>query len=218
MLKIAIVDDHQLIRKSLKLMISSFDGIEVLFEAENGKDLLQNLENNNLDVVLLDIHMPKMDGFETCTILHRLYPSLKILVLSVLDDKESIQKILDCGAHGYLTKNVDPEQFQKAIFDIYKNGFYFDTQIGSVLHEIIIGDYKKPKHRDPLEDITQRELQLIKLVASGLSNSMIAERLFINVRTVEAHRKRIMEKIGAKNFTNVILQALKFHYLSIEDL
>lgn len=218
MLRVAIVDDHALLRNSLNLMISSFDGIVVKFEAENGNDLLKKLEKEALDLVLLDVQMPEMDGFQTCLVLNHLYPSLKILMLSQLKDKNTIQKSLECGAHGYLTKNADSDQLQKAIFGLYKNEFYFDTEIAEALHDIILDDKKHPRPDNPFSDITEREFQLIRMVATGLTNVEVGEKLFINVRTVEAHRKRIMEKVAVKSFNNVILQALKFHYLSVEDL
>ncbi len=217
MLKVAIVDDHRLFRSSLKLMVSSFDGVKVVFDAENGKDLLQKLKTNTADIVLLDIQMPQMDGYEASTVLHRLYPSLKILALSHLSDRASVQKILDCGAHGFLTKNCDHGQLQKAIYDTHKNGYYFDHEIGAVLHDLIVRE-RSGKQEDPLEHLSERDLQLIRLIAGGLSNAQVADRLFITIRTVESHRRRIMEKTCSKNFTNVILQAIKFNYLTAADL
>ena len=145
MMKVAIVDDHKLIRKSLNLLISSIEGIEVKFEAENGNDLLKKLKKDNLDLVLLDVQMPEMDGYQTCTVLKREYPSLKILMLSQLSDKDAVQKSMECGAHGYLTKNSDPDQLQKAIFGLYKNGHYFDTEIGDALYDIILVEKKTTK-------------------------------------------------------------------------
>lgn len=218
MLKVAIIDDHKLIRDSLKLMISSFSNMEVVFESVNDPILLQKINDKKVDIILLHIQVPHVQSYEACIRLHELYPNSKILILSQYDDKYSIRKIVECGAHGYLSKNSDPEQFQKAIVSIHKKGFYFDADIAEVLHDILLIGKNSNKLSDPLGKLSDREMEVIKLAAKGHPNTLIADKMFINVRTVEAHRKRIMEKAGAKNFTNVILKALKHHYLTIRDL
>lgn len=219
MLKIGIVDDHKLFRKSLSLLINSYDGMEVAIDAENGRVLLEKLEETAIDLVLLDIQMPEMDGYETCKMLHTDYPDIKILIVSQMTTKESIHKIMECGAHGYFTKNSDPEQLEDAIRSLHERGFYFGQELGSVLREAILWEKNNPP-KPPIDSnvsLTAREMEIIKMASQELSSSQIADRLCINVRTVETHRKRIMEKTQSKNFIGVVLFAIKHNYLTTSD-
>jgi len=219
MLNIAIVDDHQLFRKSLSLLISTFDGIHVAIEAINGKEFINALEETLVDLVLLDIQMPEMDGYETCKILHELHPDIKILIVSQLTTKESIHKIMDLGAHGYFTKNSNPEQLEFAIKSLSDKGFYFGMELGEVLREAILWEKKAVKKViDSTVFLSKRELEVISMASQELSSAEIADRLCINIRTVETHRKRVMEKTRAKNFIGVVLFALKHNYILLDDL
>ena len=219
MLRIAIVDDHQLFRKSLSLLISTFDGIQVVIEANNGKEFIETLEDTPIDLVLLDIQMPEMDGYETCKILHELHPDIKILIVSQLTTKESIHKIMDLGAHGYFTKNSNPDQLEFAIKSLSDKGFYFGMELGEVLREAILWEKKATKKViDSTVFLSKRELEIISMASQELSSAEIADKLCINIRTVETHRKRVMEKTHAKNFIGVVLFALKHNYILLDDL
>jgi two-component system response regulator DegU len=219
MIRIAIVDDHQLFRKSLSLLISTFDSIHVAIEASNGKEFINALEETTVDLVLLDIQMPELDGYETCKILHELHPNIKILIVSQLTTKESIHKIMDLGAHGYFTKNSNPDQLEFAIKSLSDKGFYFGMELGEVLREAILWEKKAPKKAiDSTVFLSKRELEIIAMASHELNSAEIADRLCINIRTVETHRKRAMEKTHAKNFIGVILFALKHNYILLDDL
>ena len=219
MLRIGIVDDHQLFRKSLSLLISTFEDIFVAIEAKNGREFIEALEETPIDLVLLDIQMPEMDGYETCKVLHELHPNIKILIVSQLTTKESIHKIMDLGAHGYFTKNSDPEQLEFAIKSLSDKGFYFGMELGEVLREAILWEKKTAKKViDSTVFLSKRELEIITMASQELSSAEIADRLCINIRTVETHRKRVMEKTRAKNFIGVVLFALKHNYILLDDL
>jgi len=219
MLKVGIVDDHQLFRKSLAMLVGSFENTQVVIEAQNGRIFLEKLEENPIDVVLLDIQMPEMNGFETCRFLHEHYPGVKILVVSQLTTKESIHKIMELGADGYFTKNSDPEQLENAIRSLSDQGYYFGTELGKVLREAILWERKKPK-KMPQETVslTSREIDIIRMAAQELSSAEIADRLSINVRTVDTHRKRIMEKTNTRNFIGVVLYALRHDLITLEEV
>ncbi|CAM3288662.1 LuxR family transcriptional regulator [Flavobacterium longum] len=219
MLRVGIVDDHQLFRKSLALMINSFQNTKVVIEASNGRIFLELLEDNPIDLVLLDIQMPEMNGFETCRTLQQYYPEIKILVVSQLTTKESIHKIMELGADGYFTKNSDPEQLEHAINTLHENGFYFGTELGKVLREAILWEKKKPtKPVEVIAALTGREIDIIRMAAQEMSSGEIADRLSINIRTVDTHRKRIMEKTNTKNFIGVVLYALRHEFITMEEL
>ena len=220
MIQIGIVDDHKLFRKSLEMLINSMDQFEVAISADNGREFLQHLKTTPVELVLLDIQMPVMNGFETCQFLHRLHPDIKILIVSQLTTKESIHKIMELGAHGYFTKNSDPDQLEFAMNSLNENGYYFGTELGKVLREAILWE-KKNESTIVAEDnsaLSQRELEIIKMASREFSSAKIAEILNINVRTVDTHRKNIMKKTQSKNFIGVVLYALKNNYLTLEEL
>lgn len=219
MLRIGIVDDHLLFRKSMTLLINSFEGMHVVIDAENGRQFLNQLQDTTIDVVLLDIQMPVMDGYETCKLLLNRFPDVKILVVSQLTSRESIHKIMELGAHGYFTKNTNPEQLELAIRSMHEEGFYFGLELGSVIKEAMLWENKNPVEVIQRKDLfSDRELQIIRMICKEMKSKEIAEKLFINIRTVESHRKHVMEKSNSKNFIGVILFALKNEILTIDEL
>ncbi|THF53428.1 response regulator transcription factor [Flavobacterium supellecticarium] len=219
MLRVGIVDDHKLFRKSLSFLINSFENTNVVLEAQNGLDLLDQIQDHTLDLLLLDIQMPGMDGFETCEHIRKHYPDMKVLIVSQLTTKESIHKVMELGAHGFFTKNSEPEQLENAIKSIQDKDFYFGQELGMVLREAILWEKNnKPKITASSITISDREMDVIRMACKELSSIEIADRLHINVRTVETHRKRIMEKTNSKNFIGVILFALRNQLISIDEL
>jgi len=220
MIQVGIIDDHKLFRKSLGMLVNSMDNFEVAISADNGSDFLKQLKDTHVDLILFDIQMPIMNGFETCQVLHRLHPDIKILIVSQLTTKESIHKIMELGAHGYFTKNSDPDQLEFAMNSLNEKGYYFGTELGNVLREAILWEHKNESTFD-IEDnftLTQRELEIIKMASAEFSSAKIADILNINVRTVDTHRKNIMKKTHSKNFIGVVLFALKNNYLTLEEL
>ena len=182
--KVAFVDDHLLYRKSMTLLVNSFDEIEVIVDAENGQVFLDLLEHNLIDVVLLDIQMPVLDGYQTCKKLQVNYPDLKILIVSQLSTRESIHRIMELGAHGYFTKNSNPEQLETAIKSVVENGFYFGLELSSVVKEAMFWQQNNPNTQEQeIIALSSRELQIIKLICSEKRSKEIADELFINVRT-----------------------------------
>uniref|UniRef100_UPI0040489DE2 response regulator n=1 Tax=Flavobacterium sp. TaxID=239 RepID=UPI0040489DE2 len=185
-MKVAIVDDHQLFRKSLAHLLNSFDDIEVVFQANNGRDFLDKLNEFKIDLVLLDIQMPEMDGYQTCRVLRDKYPDIFVLIISQLTTKESIHKVMELGAHGFFTKNSDPEQLQGAIMSVKENGYYFGQELGNVIREVMLWENKKPEENGSIvidEDLlTTREIEIIKFVSNGSSSREISDMLKINVR------------------------------------
>lgn len=223
-MKVAIVDDHQLFRKSLAHLLNSFNDIEVVFQANNGKEFLECIDEHLIDLVLLDIQMPEMDGFQTCKVLRDKYPNIYVLIISQLTTKESIHKVMELGAHGFFTKNSDPDQLQNAILSIKNNGYYFGNELGTVIREVMLWEKKNTATtNEPYIEVdenclTTREIEIIKLVSNGRSSKEISEILNINVRTVETHRKHIMEKTNSKNFIGVVVFALKYQLIALEEI
>lgn len=216
MLRIAIADDHALFRKSLKLLIGSFENMEIVAGASNGIELLEKLKTVTADILLLDLQMPEMDGFETCTKINELYPDLKILVLTLISEEDTIKKIMDMGVNGYFTKNTDPHELEKAIWKLEDNGFYFEKSLTAIIENILANQTKK-ENPAPVS-ITEREMEIIRLAVKEFSGKEIADKLGISLKTVEVHKRNLMEKTKAKNFIGVITYALSNQLIFITEL
>lgn len=220
MIKIALVDDHQLFRKSLSLLISTFDGMQVSYDTDNGLAFLDVAKNTFFDILILDIQMPKLDGYEVCKRLKMINPKIKILIVSQLTSKEVVHQIMECGANGFFTKNSPPELLEYAIKSIIEKDYYFDMELAAVVREAILWENKSDSRVNMRSEIslTSREIEIIKMVSQEMNSKEIGEALFISYRTVEKHRIRIMEKTSSKNFIGVFLFALRANLIRLEEL
>lgn len=219
MIKIGLVDDHKLFRKSVAALINTFDNMEVVLEAENGKQLLSALPSISLDIIVLDIQMPEMDGVQTCKMLRKKYPAVKVLIVSQLSNREMVLQMMELGAHGFFTKNTEPDQLEKAILNLDSKGFYFDQELGAVIRDAMVWQKNNITGMEHVFGlITDREMEIIRLACREKSSGEIADTLNITVRTVETHRKRIMEKTKTKNFIGVVLYALRNRLILLEEL
>lgn len=219
MIRIGLVEDHKLVRKSLKALINSFDHTEVVLEAENGLELLQNLKGGDIEILLLDLQMPILNGYETCKKVRSLFPEIKVLIISHLSTKEAVIKVMEIGAHGYFSKNSEPAHLEKAINAINDSEFYFGEELGYVVTEATTWDRQRKSYNPELiANLSSREIDVIRLACRQYSSIQIADKLCITARTVESHRRRIMERTNSKNFIGVILFAFKQGLIGVEDL
>jgi len=219
MIKVALVDDHQLFRKSLVLLLTVFEDITVVYETDNGNDLLAYIETSEIDILLLDLQMPFMDGFEVCKRVKYLDSTIKVLILSQLSSKEAIHQIMEVGADGYITKNTSPELLENAIRNLLNKNYFFDMQLGAVIREAILWENKRTYYTKLTSSVylTSREIEIVNLASQEKCSKEIADILCISIRTVEKHRKHIMEKTQSKNFIGVILFALKSNIIALEN-
>ncbi|WP_090000209.1 response regulator transcription factor [Chryseobacterium taichungense] len=213
MLRIAITDDHTLFRKSLGLLINSFKNMEVVVEASNGIQLLKKLETNQVDVLLLDLQMPEMDGFETCQKIKELYPNIKTLVLTLMNETDTIKRVVKMGVQGYFTKNTPPKELEDAIWKLEENGFYFEKSLASVINEIL--DNLETNIEDKEIQFTERELEIITLTAQGLKSKDVADTLHISTKTVNTHKQNIQNKYNFDNMMTAILYCVKQKIIKI---
>lgn len=214
MLRIAITDDHSIFRASLAALIHSFEGMEVVLEASNGKELLEKLESTKVDVLLLDIQMPIMDGFETFPKVREAYPQIKTIVLSLVNEMSAIKKMLQMGVQGYYTKNTSSKELEEAIRNIEEDGFFFEKGLNAVIQEVLEAQ-KSDIEEDKGIQFTERELEVIKLTAQGLKAKDIAEQLHISLSTVNNHKQNIQRKYGFESMMNAILYCV---YHGVVDL
>lgn len=207
-INIAIADDHELVRKGLVSLLREDPQINVVFDVANGLELLEELKKHPVDVVLLDLEMPVCDGREALKIMGINYPKTNAIILSMHYSNEYIMDCMTHGAKGFLPKNSDIEKLVEAIYQVHKNGFFVDSDISKVLLDHAV-NVRKNQEKDPEEKLTGREIEIIKLVCDGLLNKEIADKLFLSVRTVEAHRKNIVKKIHVSNVAGLIKFAIQ---------
>lgn len=207
---IVIVDDHILIAQALKTIISNFETFEVLYECENGKELQDRFASNNQipDIVLLDISMPIMNGFETAAWLTANYPNILIMTLSMQDDDESVIKMIKNGAQGYLVKNSSPYNFNIALLKLIKDGYSYPDWASKLAFTKI----NETEKNDEAIVFTNREKEFLKLAISEMNYKEISEIMFCSPRTVESYRDSLFEKLNLKSRVGLVIYAIKNGY------
>lgn len=205
---IVIVDDHILIAKALSAIIANFNNFEVLYECENGKELINRFEQNSKvpDIVLLDVSMPVMDGFETASWLKENYPDILVMALSMQDDETSVIKMVQNGASGYLLKNTHPSELEKALTTLIDNGYFYPDWAAKKIFKNICSSAKKD---DDKVHITDREKEFLKYVTTEMSYKEIGEKMFCSPRTVESYRDSLFEKLELKTRVGLAVYAIK---------
>jgi len=215
MLKIAITDDHTLFRKSLGMLLNSFNNMQVVLEASNGSELLEKLKTTNVDILLLDLQMPVLDGFETSRHVKEKYPEIKILILTLMSGADIIEKVIKMGVNGYFTKNTPPNELENAIWNLKEDGFYFEDSLSQVINKILsTTDNQTIKEHEVL--FTERELEIIKLTAEGFKAREISEKLFISPKTVNNHKQNIQNKYKFENMMTTILYCINHNLINVD--
>lgn len=206
---IAVVDDHTLIAKALTGIISNFNDFEVLYECENGKELQEKFldENNHPAIVLLDVSMPIMDGYETAKWLTENHPEVYIMALSMQNDDQSVIKMVKNGAKGYLLKNTYPADLETALLTMVKNGFYYPEWAANKIYNSVGEISQTSKKID--SKITERELEFLKYVATEMSYKEIAEIMNCSPKTVENYRDNVCSKLQLKTRIGLAVYAIK---------
>jgi two-component system, NarL family, invasion response regulator UvrY len=209
MANIVLTDDHILLRNGLAQLVQSLGHI-VLFEANNGKDLITKLDATNLpDLVLMDINMPEMDGYETAQWLKQNHPDVNVLALSMYDNENSIIKMLKCGAKGYILKDSDPAELKAAIDAVMSKGYYHsDLVSGKLIHAINkIDDAGSDIHA--VTNLSERETDFLKYSCTELTYKEIAEKMFVSPRTIDGYRDALFEKLNIKTRVGLAMYAIK---------
>ncbi len=210
MYKVAITDDHTMLRKGLANLINSFEGFTVMLEAGNGKELMQKLEPKNLpDIALLDVHMPEMDGYETAEWLRNTYPQINILALSMMDSESAIIRMIKNGARGYVLKDMEPAELKEALLAMVTKGYYYNDLITGKLIFSINKLGSNEKGMRTLVNLSEKEIQFLKLVATEFTYKEIADQMNVGVRTVDGYRDNLFEKLNVKSRVGLALFAIK---------
>jgi DNA-binding NarL/FixJ family response regulator len=208
-IRIAIADDHVLFRKGMVSLLETESNIRIMLEAGSGRELIAQVKNIAVDIVLMDVAMPDMDGLEATRLLRELMPDLRIVMLSAHNEKDMILHAIENGARGYLLKDSEPEELIDAVNTVMQNGFCFNKDISHLLLKGIVEKEKFKSSFNPQPQFSERELEVLQLICKEMTNTEIGEKIFLSSRTVEGHRQRIIEKIGARNTVGIVLYALK---------
>lgn len=211
-IKVALVDDQTIIRKGLIKLFENHPHIQVVCEANNGKEIVewfeQNYDTSPVDIVLMDIQMPIMDGWEATEILVEKYDNLKIIGLSSYDNEAFIDRFIHCGGRGYLLKVQEVDEIVSAMEQIFEIGYYLSDRVPiSKIHELIIKNEVSPTFNT--QSLSTQEIKVVRLICEEKTSQEIADLLFISKKTVESHRDRILQKVKARNMIGIAMYAIK---------
>lgn len=206
---VAIAEDQRLFRECLVSLLNGFDRIRVNVEAANGRDLLEKLfvASPTPQVVLLDLTMPEMNGLDTTRQLKKLFPEMKIIILSVHSEERHIVHMVGEGVNGYLVKNSELSEVVQAVQAVFEKGFYFNESVLRAIHSGM--GQKHEKSYNPNSPVTAREKEILELICQEFTTQEIAEKLYLSVRTVDGHRNNLLEKTGARNTAGLVIYAVR---------
>jgi two-component system, NarL family, invasion response regulator UvrY len=209
MASIALVDDHSLLRNGLGQIVESL-GYTVAFEADNGKEFVEKLNKDQLpDIVLMDINMPEMDGFQTTQWLKKNHPEIHVLALSMYDNENSIIRMLKCGAKGYILKDSEPAELRAAIDALMSKGFYYsDLVSGKLIHAINKIDDEGSELKNLIQ-LNERETDFLKYACTEMTYKEIADKMFVSPRTIDGYRDGLFEKLHIKTRVGLVMYAIK---------
>jgi two-component system nitrate/nitrite response regulator NarL len=212
-IKVLVADDHPVVRKGVQICLAKQDNMRVVGEAVDGDEALRKARELSPDVVLMDISMPGMNGLAVTEVLRKEAPDMKVLILSVHSNKDYIFRVIQAGAHGYVSKEAPPEELLRAISTVYEGEPFFSEEIArAALTEFVRSGGKK----EPFAQLTPREREVLVAIAEGQSNKEIADRLGIGVRTIETHRERIMRRLNIHSVAGLTKYAIANGLISLE--
>jgi len=215
--KILIVDDHEVVRDGLRNILLSLENISIAGEAGNGEDAIKMYNSVKPDLVIMDISMPGMNGIEATKIIKEKDPDAKILILTMHDNQEYLNQIIRSGAKGFILKNTDKEELLDAVKTVASGENFFSKDISKLIIDNYIRSAKDQEKSDGFKEVplTKREIEILKLIASGYSNQEIANILYISYNTVDTHRKNIMHKLSIKNTAGLVRYAIEKGLISL---
>jgi DNA-binding NarL/FixJ family response regulator len=211
-IRVVLVDDHVLFLNGLKLLLDTYDNIEIVGEANDGKQYIELAQNINHDIVLMDINMPVMHGVDATKKINELKKNVKVIALSMFGEEEYYYKMIDAGVSGFLLKNSDISELTNAIKMVHEGGKYFSQEL---LYNVVKNIKKTEEIVDAQSLLSEREIEILFHVCKGLSNTEIAENLNISKRTVDKHRANLLEKTKSKNTVALVMFAVKNKLISL---
>ncbi len=215
-IRVMIADDHAILRAGLRMLLQAEPDMEVVAEATDSQQAVDRARVYRPDVILLDISMPGVGGLEVIQTLKRELPALKVLILTMYDDPEYLRQALSAGASGYVLKRAADTELLSAIRAVYEGGTFLHPSHARLLLNGMLDRERTKGEKQPYDLLSEREREVVRLVAMGYTNQQIAERLYLSVKTVETYRSRAMEKLGLRSRAELVRYALEHNLLDIE--
>lgn len=213
---ILLVDDHDIVRDGIQMLLEDEVGLAIEAEAGNGQEALKACQKHDIDFVIMDINMPEMNGIEATEKITEAFEDIKVLALTMMDEDQHIRKMIEAGASGYILKSSDKIELVDAITTILDGRHYFsDDATHSVMMDLVKGP-NKDTNNDPA-NLTSREKEVLELIVKEHTNQEIAKKLYISTRTVDAHRRNLLQKTGAKNTAGLVTYAFKHNLVDLES-
>ena len=208
-IKVSIADDHKIFRDGIRMALKDRDYLNILWEAEDGKDLMHKLKLKQPDVLLMDIRMPEVDGVNAIGMIRKEYDGIKIIVLTMYDDQEMITKMMEMGANAYLTKTTDPDEIYQAILTCMNDDFYFND----LVHKAVLLKLQHKKavrqfYPNPVK-FSEKEIRILKCIAEDKTTEEISKEVFLSPRTIETIRQNMKQKVGAKTIAGLVMYAMR---------
>ncbi len=208
-IKIAIADDHKIFRDGIRMALKEKQYVNIIWEAEDGKDLMEKVLLKCPDVLLMDIRMPEVDGINAIPILRKKYEQLKIIVLTMYDEQEMITKMMEKGANAYLTKTSDPEEIYEAVLSCMSNDFYFNDLVNkAVLSKLQNKRAVRQFYPNPVK-FSEKEIKILRLIADDKTTDEISKQVFLSPRTIETIRQNMKFKVGVKTIAGLIMYGMR---------
>ena len=211
LIKIAIADDHKIFRDGIKMALSNKENLKILWEAEDGRDMMHKIAIKMPDVLLMDIRMPEIDGINAIQILRKEYNTVKIIVLTMYDDHQMISKMMEMGANAYLTKTTDPEEIYEAILTCMNEDFYFNDLVNAaVMGKLMQKKSVRQIYGDSLPiTFSEKEIKILQLLSEDKTTEEISKQIFLSPRTIETIRQNMKSKVNAKTIGGLIMYAMR---------
>lgn len=208
-IKVAIADDHKIFRDGIKMAMSGKDYLKIIWEAEDGKDLMHKIKIKLPDVLLMDIRMPEMDGVNAISLIRKEFEAIKIIVLTMYDDQEMISKMMEMGANAYLTKTTDPEEIYNAILTCMNDDFYFNDLVNkAVLLKLQHKRQVRQYYPNPVK-FNEKELKILKLISEDKTTEEISKEVYLSPRTIETVRQNMKTKVGARTIAGLVMYGMR---------
>lgn len=208
-IKLALADDHKIFRDGIRMALKNREFIKILWEADDGKDMMHKMKMKIPDVLLMDIHMPEIDGINAIQLLRREYEDVKIIVLSMYDDKEIITRMMEYGANAFLAKTTDADEIYRAILGCMNNDFYFNDLVNSAVLLKLQQKRSVRRFYPNTVKFNEKELKILKLISEDKTTEEISEDVFLSPRTVETIRQNMKMKVGAKTIAGLVMYAIR---------